>query len=61
MYLAFLMVLGFYSGVESTFVSWVRRCFLVWKIFINVRILRDSSYIRTLLTEANRRVQDISI
>ena len=40
-YLVFLRALGFYSNVESTSVSCVGRCFLIGKIIINVRILRD--------------------
>ena len=50
----------FYSGVELTLISWVRRCFLVGKILINVRILRDSSHIGIPLIRVNRKVQDIS-
>ena len=57
----FLRVLGFYSDVESNSISWARRCFLMGKILINVRILWDSSHIRIPLTKVNCRVQDISI
>ena len=57
----FLRVLGFYSSVEPTFVSWLGRCFIVGKILINVCILWDSSHIGIPLTRVNHRVQDISI
>ena len=57
----FLMALGFYSSVEPTFVHWQRRCFIVGKILINVRILRDSSYIGIPLSKVSRRAQEISI
>ena len=57
----FLRAWGFYSSVESTPISWIRKCFLMGKILKNVHILRDSSHIGILFTKVNRRVQDISI
>ena len=58
--LYFLRVLGFYSNVEPTFVSWRGRGLLVGKILINTRILWDSSHIEILLTRVNCGEQDIS-
>ena len=55
------MILGFYSNVEPTFVFYLERYFPMRKILINVRILRDSSHVRILLTKVNHGVQDISI
>ena len=57
----FLRVLGFYSSVKPIFVFCLERCFLMRKILIDVRILRDSSHVRTLLTRVNRGMQDIFI
>ena len=57
----FLRAWGFYSSVEPTPISWIRKCFLMGKILKNVHILRDSSHIGILFTKVNRRVQDISI
>ena len=34
---------SFYSTVKPTPISWARRCFLMGKILINIRILRDLS------------------
>ena len=51
----------FYSSVEVTPIFWVERSFLIENILINVRILRDSSYIGTPLTRGYYRAQDISI
>ena len=61
MYTLFFKAWGFYSSIELTLVSWAERSFLLEKILINVRILRDSSHIGTPLTRGYRRVQDISI
>ena len=47
----------FYSSVELIFVSWRRRYFLIKKILINARILRDSFLVEIPLFKA----QDISM
>ena len=47
----------FYSSVELIFVSWRRRYFLIKKILINARILRDSFLVEIPLIKA----QDISM
>ena len=57
----FLGALGFYSSVESTFVSCLGRCFLMGKILINTRMLRDSSHVGIPLTRVDRGAQDISM
>ena len=57
----FLRVLGFYSSMEPTFISYLGRCFLTGKILINVRILQDSSHVGIPLTRINRGAQNISM
>ena len=47
-YLVFLRALGFYSSVESTFVSCIGRHFLIGKIIINGCILRNPPHVRIL-------------
>ena len=61
MYLDFLRVLGFYSSVEPTFVSWWRMCFLGGKILINTCMLWDLFLIESSLTRVSCRVLDIFI
>ena len=52
---------GFYSSVELTFVSWWRRSFLVGKILINTRILRDPFRVEIPLIKVNCVMQGISL
>ena len=47
---------GFYSSVELTFVSWWRESFLIGKILVNARILREPFLIRNLSIWVNRGV-----
>ena len=54
-----MRVLGFYSSVELTFVSWQRRSFLVGKILSNARILRDPFLEEIPLIRVNRVMQGI--
>ena len=51
-----LRALDFYNSVEPTFVFCLERCFLMRKILINARILRDSSHFGIPLTRVNREV-----
>ena len=57
----FVKVLGFYSSVELTFVSWRRRSFLVGKILFNTHILRDPFLVEIPLIRINRTMQGISL
>ena len=52
---------GFYSSVKLTFVSWWRRSFLVGKILINIRILRDLFLVEIPLIRVNHVMQGISL
>ena len=58
----FLRALSFYSSVEPTSVSCVRRFFLTRKIIINRHIsCWDSCHVGILLTRVNHETQVISI
>ena len=52
---------AFIVSIELTFVSWWRRSFLVGKILINTRILRDPFLIGIPVIKVNHGVQDISL
>ena len=52
---------GFYSSVELTLISWWRGYFLVGKIFINIRNLRDYFLTGMPIIMVGRGAQDISI
>ena len=52
---------GFYSSVKLTFVSWWRMSFLVGKILINIRILRDLFLVEIPLIRVNHVMQGISL
>ena len=55
----FVRVLGFLQQVGLTFVSWHRGLFLVGKIFINVRILRDPFLVGIPSIKVSHGAQDI--